>query len=428
MKSLLKSIILTSAFPASAGLRRGRQLFLWLAVVLYVGGSFSAFAQGSLTPPGPPAPSMKKLDEVEPRTNLQAIPAPAGVDTTNSDYHFIINQPGSYYLSANLLVTKAHGIQINAEGVTLDLNGFQVSRIAPSGFGIEISTASARANIRNGTIKGFAYGLVGSARGSALRDLAVTNCTDHGIVVGNGAVVESCRAFDNSGYAAIAAGSGSTLNNCAASNNTTSIGISAQGGSVLTNCAATLNIGIWGISAWTGSSLTNCSASFNTGNNTTSGGINTGYGCSLTHCVSVYNGTNAAYTATTGIGFNLIAGSTIRNCTAQNNRGDGIRVTASCLILENNCEYNAAGVHSTDTNNRIEGNNLISNGRGINVDAAGNLIVRNSASNNSTDYVIAANNRYGPIIDLSAAGAPAVNGRSAADTTTATHPLANLAY
>src|SRR3982750_3474281 len=91
--------------------------------------SFSAFSQGSLTPPGPPGLTMKRLDEVEPRTNLQAMPAPAGVDTTNPGYHFIINQPGSYYLSANLAVTKTNGIQVSAEGVTLDLNGFQIARV-----------------------------------------------------------------------------------------------------------------------------------------------------------------------------------------------------------------------------------------------------------------------------------------------------------
>src|SRR6478736_7070443 len=52
----------------------------------------SAFPQGSLTPPGAPAPTMKRLDEVEPRTNLQASPAPAGVDTSNASYQFVINQ------------------------------------------------------------------------------------------------------------------------------------------------------------------------------------------------------------------------------------------------------------------------------------------------------------------------------------------------
>ena len=35
--------------------------------------------------------------------------------TTNASYHFIITQSGSYYLSANLGVTKTDGIQINAD-------------------------------------------------------------------------------------------------------------------------------------------------------------------------------------------------------------------------------------------------------------------------------------------------------------------------
>src|SRR3954453_12968863 len=78
--------------------------------------SFSAFSQGSLTPPGAPAPTMKRLDEVEPRTNLQATPAPAGVDTTNASFQFVITQPGSYYLTANVAVTKPNGVQISAEG------------------------------------------------------------------------------------------------------------------------------------------------------------------------------------------------------------------------------------------------------------------------------------------------------------------------
>ena len=179
---------------------------------------------------------MKKLDEMEPRTNLQAIPAPAGVDTSNADYHFIINQPGSYYLSANILVTKTNGIQINVEGVTLDLNGFQISRVSPSGNGIEISDTSHRTTVRNGTVKGFLFGIHGNiAKACAFRDLAVTGCTSYGILTGPGAILESCRAHDNSGNAGIAAGQGSTLSNCAASSNTAAVGISTGPGCALTN-------------------------------------------------------------------------------------------------------------------------------------------------------------------------------------------------
>src|SRR5947208_11417398 len=139
--------------------------------------SFSVFGQGSLTPPGPPSPTMKKLDEIEPRTNLQATPAPTGVDTGNADYQFIITQPGSYYLSANLVVTKTNGIQINAEGVTLDLNGFQVARTSGSGGdGIQISVQAHRFSLLNGSVKGFAVGINSidsnfGARGGKFRDL-----------------------------------------------------------------------------------------------------------------------------------------------------------------------------------------------------------------------------------------------------------------
>src|SRR3989440_1246959 len=120
----------------------------------------SAIPKGTLPPPGAPAPTMKRLDEVEPRTNLQASPASAGVDTTNPNYHFIINQPGSYYLSANLGVTKTNGIQISAEGVTLDLNGFQISRTTGSGgSGILIASGGHRASVRNGSITGFTSGV-----------------------------------------------------------------------------------------------------------------------------------------------------------------------------------------------------------------------------------------------------------------------------
>jgi len=42
-----------------------------------------AFAQGSLTPPGAPAPTMKSLDQIEPRTPISSLP-------------FTISSSGSY--------------------------------------------------------------------------------------------------------------------------------------------------------------------------------------------------------------------------------------------------------------------------------------------------------------------------------------------
>jgi len=37
---------------------------------------FSAFAQGPLTPPGTPAPTMKSLDQIEPRTPIASLRQP----------------------------------------------------------------------------------------------------------------------------------------------------------------------------------------------------------------------------------------------------------------------------------------------------------------------------------------------------------------
>jgi hypothetical protein len=49
----------------------------------------TVFAQGSLTSPGAPAPTMKTLAQIEPRTPISSAP-------------FTISVPGSYYLTTNL--------------------------------------------------------------------------------------------------------------------------------------------------------------------------------------------------------------------------------------------------------------------------------------------------------------------------------------
>ena len=64
----------------------------------------------------------------------------------------------------------------------------------------------------------------------------------------------------------------------------------------------------------------------------------------------------------------------------------------------------------------------------IEVTSTGSLIIKNSAATNTTDYVIALSNRYGAIINITAAGAAAVNGSTAAGTLTSTDPWANFSY
>jgi hypothetical protein len=103
----------------------------------------SLHAQGALIPSGPPAPSMKTLAQIEPRTPISSAP-------------FIITQPGSYYLTTNLTVSSGDAIQINANQVTLDLNGFGIYSTAPVATNTGILLASSRTNITisNGYIVG----------------------------------------------------------------------------------------------------------------------------------------------------------------------------------------------------------------------------------------------------------------------------------
>lgn len=120
-----------------------------------------ALAQGALAPTGAPAPSMRSLDQIEPRTPLtDAIP---GLNR-GANGGFIIQNPGSYYLTGNLSVSFGDAITINSSGVTVDLGGFAVSSLLASTGGCGITTASgtSRITIRNGCITG---GVASAANG-----------------------------------------------------------------------------------------------------------------------------------------------------------------------------------------------------------------------------------------------------------------------
>ena len=92
----------------------------------------------------------------------------------------------------------------------------------------------------------------------------------------------------------------------------------------------------------------------------------------------------------------------MRSCTAGLNVDDGIQVTSGCHLVGNTCDSNgtdngAAGIHATGSSNRIDGNNMTGNTTGLAVDAEGNLIVRNSAAENGSNYGIVGGNKVGTI-------------------------------
>ncbi|MEM9080145.1 MAG: hypothetical protein AAGC74_05570 [Verrucomicrobiota bacterium] len=137
-------------------------------------------AQGPLTPPGAPAPTMKTLDQIEPRTPL--IAGSPGV-SINGSGTITISQSGSYYLTGNLSVTSGDGIFITASGVTLDLNGFTISSTSATPAGTAIDINASNISVSNGHIlSGVTYdsGATGDQfSGSGISNGIDTNSTNY---------------------------------------------------------------------------------------------------------------------------------------------------------------------------------------------------------------------------------------------------------
>jgi hypothetical protein len=169
--------------------------------------SSSILAQGPLTPPGAPAPTMKTLDQVEARTPISALP-------------FTISTGGSYYLTSNLQTTGGVAINITADGVTLDLNGFTITSTASpaSGFGIQLSSGRRNVVIQNGNLQGagtitggvfsgpgFLQGISYSGTGPQnvrISGVNISGCQTRGILLGSeySTAVAQCNVRTVGGY------------------------------------------------------------------------------------------------------------------------------------------------------------------------------------------------------------------------------------
>lgn len=303
---------------------------------------------------------MKTLDQVQPRMPIDATHTPG--DAGNE---FLISQPGSYYLTSNIVTGKTNGITVSgggSAGVIIDLSGFNIVRGSGSGgSGIVIGATADRCIVRNGSISGFQFGVNNlGGRGGSFIELTASNCTV-GLVGGAGWLFDRCKAYDNAGNG-IATDENSTLTNCVAFSNSgiginaylkcTLIGctasknqrsgILAATGCTLNTCSASENGGS-GFDAGDGSTLSKCSATFNASADATSYGIRTGFGGVVVDCVSFHNtNTNTTVAATAGISVDY--GSTIRNCSVSQNDGDGVLASDNCTIT--GCTIRANGARA----------------------------------------------------------------------------------
>ena len=184
-------------------------------------GLNSSFAQGSLNPPGAPAPNFKTLSQVEPRFPI-------------SDFQTNLTIPGSYYLTTNLFSgtnnNDAINIRTNIHDITIDLNGFSIISTNPAGgfspVAVRISEAT-NIVVKNGQVLGFdrAVRAEGLFRGIVVENIHAQGCRRSGIeadgVVGDASqtvTVRNCvvEGIDGTGEGASVSCDGLVLLACTA--------------------------------------------------------------------------------------------------------------------------------------------------------------------------------------------------------------------
>ena len=338
----------------------------------------TVFAQGSLTPPpGPPGPSMKTLAQVEPRTPIMDVP-------------YAITQPGSYYLTTNLVATF-NGITISTNDVTVDLMGFSLTG-SQKGTGVLVDgkTNAPCRNIvvRNGTIKSFSYGLrLVNAQNGLFEYLAVSESVSTGITLDgdsggdcSGNRIANCGVSGSGAFGILLSGAlagkcdGNSISDCTFRKNANS-GVRIDTGSggqcnqnEFRNCMIQDNASI-GIFFFVADSR-----------------------C----CGNVIEGCNVSGNASSGIDLygdanSTVTGNRISLCTLYGNKSDGIKLYGhgvSASLISGNL---VSGTRGTPT-------------YGIYVSGRSpNLIVQNTCFGHTQNFYFEAAATHGPIVTASGA-------------------------
>ncbi len=390
----------------------------------------------------PATPAWVKIGN---RNDLQDVRTPIDSVAHFANYgsvgyaNYVITEPGSYYLTKNVTSTQsgAFGIVIDADNVTLDLNGyilkgdrttnpsanFPPTTSGGTGDGIHLEGTCVHISIKNGTVDSWAgSGISGSSTNkSSFHNLVIRNigvgglevndynvlvecsaysCFDSGIIAGEACTISNCKAMVNAGFG-FDVSRYSKLTRCLATNNGRS-GFSVSQDGKLFDCSAVENNEI-GIKVSIGGFVSSCLSS---GNDET--GIEVSSDCIVANSVANYNGKN------------------INSALPDSSIHSGIRVTGNGGYLFNNvCSKNeyagiaAVALSAQDT--KIVGNLITQNDHiGILVKKSGGIVVNNYVGGtvHGPGYDFRGTVSYGPIIDVRGAG-------SLSTVTNADHPFAN---
>ena len=211
------------------------------AVCFFINASL-AVGGGPLNPPvGAITSTAKPLSEVEPRTAINATNTPGTATCV-----FRISSAGSYYLTGNVVgVAAKNGIEIAAAGVTLDLNGFQISGAGPDSLVGVLITQSSGTNItvKNGSIRNWGshgtestYNFGNPTTGVRFLDVQSSLNRGNGFDTWGKSVFARCVSLENEGTGFYTVGDDS-ISDCTAGYNTLE-GFYINGSSTLSNCTA----------------------------------------------------------------------------------------------------------------------------------------------------------------------------------------------